>query len=142
DHRLDPTLEQSIHEPIVEIEPHGVHGALTLGEDSTPRNAEAIRLHTQPPHQSHVLAIAVVVIAGDIAGVAARARARRVREAMPNTRTCAIRERRALDLIGGGGRAKPEISGKFVYVSHAAPHSLCWVQEVRARSRSIERAHR
>ena len=52
------------------------------------------------------------MIAGDVAGVAVVRAARRVREAVPDARPRPVRERRALDLVGGRRRAPQKARGE------------------------------
>src|SRR3546814_12500953 len=59
-------------------------------------------------HQAHVVLPAPVVIAGDVAGIAAQGHARRVREAGPDAGAGAVGQRRTLDLVRGGGRTPEE----------------------------------
>src|SRR5690606_39170479 len=59
-------------------------------------------------HQRHVLAIAVVVVVGDVAGVAVPHGAGGVRVAIPDRFALAVGVPRALDLVGGRRRAPLE----------------------------------
>src|SRR3546814_7850949 len=74
----------------------------------SPRHAEAVGLQAQFAHQAHVVLPAPVVIAGDVAGIAAQGHARRVREAGPDAGAGAVGQRRTLDLVRGGGRTPEE----------------------------------
>jgi hypothetical protein len=108
---LDVVGEELIDQPIVEREPARVDGAGAGREDPAPRDAEPIRVEADVAHEGDVLVISVVVVAGDVPGVAARGEAGRVSEAVPDARPCAVGERAAFYLVGGG-RGTPEEAGR------------------------------
>src|SRR5438128_110681 len=90
-------------------------------------------------HQRDVFFVAVVVIAGDVAGVAVGHASGRVRKARPDARAGSVRERRSLDLIRRGGGA-PEEVGRKTEVGHGTlrvghePRGMRHVREGMPRS--------
>ena len=110
---LDAVREQRIDQPVVEIETRRIDRAAAARQDATPRRAEAIRLQSELAHQSDIVGVAPVMVAGDVAGLAVADEARRVREALPDARSRAVGQRRALDLICRGRSAPEELGGKF-----------------------------
>ena len=65
-----PLLEQLVDEPVVEVQARLVHPAATLREDARPRDREAERVEAELAHQPDVVAVAMVEVARDLAGVA------------------------------------------------------------------------
>ena len=108
--RRDVALEQLVDQPCVEVEAALVERPATLREDPRPGDAEAIRLEPDLLHQVEVLRPAVVVVAGDVAGVAVLDHARRVAEAVPDRLAAAVLGDGALDLVGGRGGPPQEVS--------------------------------
>src|SRR5690606_41278688 len=72
-------------------------------------------------HRRDVAAVAVVVVAGDVAGVAAADPAGRVAELVPDRPAPAVLVDGPLDLVGGGGHAPDEVRSEVRYVTHG-PH--------------------
>jgi hypothetical protein len=112
DQRPDAVREQAVDQTAVEVEAAGVHLAAALRQHAAPRDAEAVGVEPQVAHQLDVAGIPPVVVAGDVAGLAARDHAGSVGEAMPVAGAGAVGERRALDLVGGGRSAPEEAVGK------------------------------
>ena len=75
--RLDPVPEQLVDEPVVEVEPGRVDAAAAVRQDARPRDREAERVEAELAHQADVVAVAVVEVAGDRAGLAVPHLARR-----------------------------------------------------------------
>ena len=69
---LDARLEQRVDEPPVEVEAGLVHGPAAARLDARPREREAVGGQAELAHQRHVLAETVVVVDGEVAGVAVR----------------------------------------------------------------------
>ena len=67
---LDARRQQLVHEAPVEVQAGLVHASGAPGQDARPGHAEAIGVQSQGGHEGDVLAVAVVVVVGDIAGVA------------------------------------------------------------------------
>jgi len=108
----DAGVEQAVHEPAVEIEAARVHAPAARREHARPRDREAVRLEPEVPHERDVLAPPVVMVAGHVAGGAARDLSRRAGETVPDRLAAPVGVRRAFDLIGEGGRAPNEAGGK------------------------------
>ena len=106
--RRDPALEQAVDERGVEVEPLPIRPAAPVGLDARPRDREAVALEPERLHQVEVLAPAVVVVAGGLAGVAVRDLPGQGREAVPDRLAAAVRARRALDLERRGRGAPDE----------------------------------
>ena len=108
--RRDVALEQLVDEPCVEVEAALVDRPATLREDPRPGHAEAIRLEPDLLHQVEILRPAVVVVAGDVPGVAVLGHAGRVTEAVPDRLAAPVLGDGALDLVRGRGGPPQEIS--------------------------------
>ena len=78
-----------------------VDGAPAAGLDPRPGDGEAVGAQAEGGEQRHVLAVAVIGVAGDVAGVAAADLAWRVAEGVPHRGAPAVGGRRSLDLVGG-----------------------------------------
>jgi hypothetical protein len=118
--RLDPGGQQAIDQAVVVIEPLLVGLAAPIGEDARPGDREAIGLDAQRLEQFDILAIAVIAVAGDIAGAAIAGLALRVREDIPIGLPAPIFLDAALDLIGRRGAAPEEALRKASPPSGAA----------------------
>ncbi len=70
DPRADAGTEQLVDEPLVEPEAVGGQRPGAVGLQARPGDREAVGVETELAHQRDVLAIAVVVVGGDVAGVA------------------------------------------------------------------------
>ena len=81
--------------------------AATVGHDPRPGDREAVRLQPELGHHRHVGVDPVVVVAGDVAGVAVGDLAGRVREVVPHRRATAALVDGTLDLVAGG-RGSPQ----------------------------------
>ncbi len=100
--------EELVDEAVVEVEALGVGCAGALREDARPGDGEAVGLEAEGLHESDVFFVAVVVIVGDVAGVAVVGLAGGVGEGVPDGGAAAIFVDCAFDLIGGGGGAPEE----------------------------------
>src|SRR6185312_7999439 len=67
-----------------------------------------VALQAERRHEVEVLAPAVVVVAGDVAGVAVLDDAGEAAEGVPDRVGAPVLVRRSLDLVGGGGGAETE----------------------------------
>ncbi len=121
--RLDVVLEQLVDEAVVEIQSCGVHLAGARGQDAAPRNAEAVRLHSELSHQRNIFGPTAIVIARDVASVAIAHQSVRVHEAMPDARASAVSNRRAFDLICSGCTA-PQKPIRKCCGAHRVPQTL------------------
>ena len=112
----DAGVEEGVDEAVVEGQarlvdrPEGVGG--DLRGDARPRDREAVGPQAQALHQRDVLRPPVVVVVGDVAGVAADDLAGGVAEGVPDRGGAPVLGDRALDLVGGGGRAPHEAGGE------------------------------
>ena len=105
---LDPALEQPLDEAAVEAHAGRVERPGAVGLHARPRDREAVGLEAQRRHEVEVLAPAVVVVAGDVAGVAVLDGARNAAEGVPDRVAAPVLVRRPLDLVGGRGGAEAE----------------------------------
>jgi hypothetical protein len=106
--RLDAALQHPLDQPAVEVEALAQRRAEAVGLDPRPGDREAVGLDLQRLDQVEVLAPAVVVVAGDVAGLAADDVALLVDEAVPVRLAAAVLADGALDLVGRGGDAEAE----------------------------------
>ena len=90
DPRPDAGGQQLVDEPGVEVDTRVVERTPSVGLDARPGDREAIGVDAELPHECDVVAVAVVVVAGDVARVAAEHLAGRVREAIPDRLTPAV----------------------------------------------------
>src|SRR5215469_6188666 len=104
--------EEAIHQTIIKRQPGRIHRPNTFWQDARPGDGKAIGRQTEVGHELDILLDAMVVINGDITGLALIGMSRRGREAVPNGGTTPIFARRAFDLVGGGRRAPQELSRK------------------------------
>ena len=112
-HRRDAGTQQLVDESFVEAEAGRIDTPAAIGHHATPGDAETVRCVAEIAHQSHVVAHALVVVAGDIAGVAVAHAARCAHESVPDAGPGAIGQRRALDLVGRGGAAPKKATGEL-----------------------------
>src|SRR3712207_5103474 len=103
--RLDADGEQFVDEAVVEVQPLRVGRTGAFGEDARPGDREAVGISAKIPHQRHVFFVAVVVVIGDVTGVAVLDLARSVGEGVPDRLALAVFVPRSLDLVGEIGRA-------------------------------------
>ena len=97
--RLDPALQAALDEPPVEGDAARVQRAAPVRLHARPGDREAIGLQPELDHQVEVGRPAVVVIAGDVAGVAVDHGAGLVAEAIPDRLAAPVLARGALDLV-------------------------------------------
>jgi hypothetical protein len=108
--RLDPPLAQPLGQPAVEVDASPVERSLPVRLHARPSDREAIGLQAELRHQVEVLAPAVVVVAGDLAGLAAGHRAGHAAEGVPDRVAAPVLAHRSLDLVRRRGRAEPHLS--------------------------------
>jgi hypothetical protein len=104
--RFDPALEQSLDELAIEAHARRIERPGPVGLHPRPRDREAVGLQAERRHEVEVLAPAVVVVAGDLAGVAVLDGAGNAAEGVPDRVAAPVLMSRALDLVGRGGRAE------------------------------------
>ena len=112
DPRLDAALQQAVDQPRVEVEALGVGRAAALRLDAGPGDREPVGAKAQVGHERGVLAVAVVVVGGHVAGVAAGDPAGHAAEGVPDGGAAAALASGALHLVGGGGGAPDEAGGE------------------------------
>src|SRR5690606_11871795 len=81
---LDAGGHQFVGEPIVKIEAFRIRLTGSVGEDSGPRNGEAVSGLANAFHQLNIFLVTVVMIVGDIAGSIVSHVAGRVSEGVPD----------------------------------------------------------
>ena len=104
--RRDACGEELVHQIAVEVQALFVDLAL-LRHHPGPADGEAIGLEADLLHQRHILPETVVVVTGDPAAVSMGDMS--VRQGVPDARPLAVFVVRALDLIGGAGRAPEKV---------------------------------
>lgn len=109
----DARFEEFVDEPAVEVQAAFDGGAAAGGLHPGPGDGEAVGRQAEPLHQHHVVAVAVVVVGGDVSGVPAEDLARGVAEGVPDGGGPAVLGGGALDLVGGGGRP-PDEAGREI----------------------------
>src|SRR5688500_1615320 len=117
--RSDLRLEQLVDESRIEIDPFPVDLTSTVGEDTPPRDAEAISVETELGHDRDIVLVAPVVVAGDVAGLVEKSVVGCVGEAVPDAAAGAVGGGRSFDLISGSGCSPEEILGEAVLVGHS-----------------------
>jgi len=105
---LDPALQQAVGQPPVEVEAGLVDRPAAVGLDPRPGDREPVGPQPQVGHEGRVLAVAVVVVGGHLAGVAAGDPPGGAGEGVPDRGAAAALAGRPLDLVGGGGGAPDE----------------------------------
>ncbi len=111
---LDAVGEKLVDEAAVEVDALGVGSAGSVGEDARPGDGEAVGLEAEGLHELHIFFVAMVVVVGDVAGVAVVGLAGSVGEGIPDGDAAAVFFDRAFDLIGGCGRSPEEALGEEV----------------------------
>ena len=119
--RLDARREQCIDQAVIECEAFFVRRTLAERQHPRPRHRKAISADTEIAHQRDVFRIAVIVVAGDVAGLAVVDMAG-ARKRIPDAGAAAVLVRRAFDLIGRG-RNTPDETG-----------ACCWPHDVDLRT--------
>ena len=112
DERPDLAPQQLVDHAAIEVETLLIDRAAALRLDSRPRNRDSRGIEAKLGHQRDILAVAMIVIASDVAGVAVLDLARGVAEAIPDRLALAVLVPRAFDLVRGAGGAPLEALGK------------------------------
>ena len=117
DHGLDAAGQQLIHQGLIELQALLVDLPVSVGDDPGPADGEAVGLDVVPLHQRHVLPVAVVDVAGRVAGVPVLhvLAALLVAEVVPDIRALSVLVPRALALVGGAGHAPDKILRKLAH---------------------------
>jgi hypothetical protein len=106
--RADTPLEQAVDESAVERQPLLIRLAGAVGLDAGPGDREPVRLETEGRHQVEVGVEPVIVVVGDIAGVAVDDTARGMAEGVPDRRPAPVLLHGSLDLVRGRSRTDHE----------------------------------
>src|SRR5690606_32221836 len=104
---LDALVQQFVGEAPVEVEALLDGGAAPGGLDAGPGQGETVGAQAEFGHERDVLAPAVVVVGGDVAGVAVADPAGGAGVGVPDGRCAAVLRGGSLDLVGGR-RGTPE----------------------------------
>ena len=104
----DARIQQLVDETLVEVDAGRVHRT-AIGAHAGPRRREAIGVQAHLRHESDVIAVAVVVIAGDVAVVAVDHGVGHAAEGVPDRVATTVFVGRAFDLEGRGGGAEQEV---------------------------------
>mmetsp|Transcript_45138 Transcript_45138/g.130670 ORF Transcript_45138/g.130670 Transcript_45138/m.130670 type:complete len:224 (-) Transcript_45138:214-885(-) len=117
DPRINLVLHQLIEEVVVELDALLVHGPLVSVRDHpAPGDGQAVGLEAQLGHEFHIVAVAVVVVVCDVAGLEVNAHALQhlaVRDGVPDGGCAAALRRPAFDLVGRRRCAPDKVLGKF-----------------------------
>src|SRR5918993_1108053 len=124
--RADAPGDEPVDEALVEPQPRLVRRAAASRLDAGPGDREPVRLEPELGHQVEVGVEPVIVVVGDVAGVAVPHLAWGVAEGVPDRRPPAVLLRSALDLVRGGRRAEEEVVGegesRVAVISRAGGH--------------------
>ncbi len=104
----DASLEQSINQARVEVEPGFVDAASTFGHDSRPGDRKTIGVQVELAHELDVFPPSMVVIAGDVAGLIVDDVSGVVGEGIPDTWPTPVFSHGTFDLVRRRGSAPVE----------------------------------
>src|SRR5664280_29186 len=107
--RLDAGFEDRVEQAVVERQPRLIRCPASLRQHARPGDRKPVRLNAEPLHEADVLEIAMVVIAGDVAGVVVGDLALLAMR-IPDTEPAAVFAHRALDLKTRGRHPPDEIA--------------------------------
>src|SRR5690606_33685327 len=114
---------EALAQPAIEVDSRPVHLARPPGQQPGPGDREPVRVYPQAGYQVDVLLHPVVVVDGDVAGLAPGGLAGEMREGVPHRRATATFGHGTLDLVGGGGYAPHEVRRESVF-AHTPPTLL------------------
>ena len=110
--RLDAAGAAALEQRAVERDALGVELAAAGRLQARPRERQPVGRDAELGHEVEVVRPAVVVVDGDVAGLAVEDPAGLAHERVPDARAAAALGDGALDLVGGGGDAPREVRGK------------------------------
>jgi len=116
---FDAGVEEAVDQALVEVESRRVGRAGAGGLHPGPADGEPVGAHAEFLQQGDVLAVAVVVVARHVTGVAPEDRSGAPCERVPDGGAPAVLVDRALDLEGGGGRPEDEAGREGRKVTHS-----------------------
>ena len=113
-------------------------------QDARPGGREAVGVEAAARQPFDILGPAVIVIAGDIAGVVALYPARRVGKNIPDALAAPVGIDRSLDLIARGRGAPDEVGGEYEVLSRgrARAQRQLGAEQAREGSQQIPARHR
>ena len=121
---FDAGRQQPVDQAIVEGEAGLVHRPASRRHDARPGDGEPVGLHADPAHQRNVLGEAMVVVAGDIAGIAIGDAAGNPAIAVPDAGAPPVGRGGAFDLIARGRNAPDEVASQASRTGDARYRSL------------------
>src|SRR5215469_3289642 len=114
--RRDAVRDEPIDQTLVKVEAALLDRAAAGRQNARPRGRKPISGKIAACEQIDVVAPAVIVVAGDVAGIAVLHAPRRVREDVPDALAASVFVDRALDLIARSRRAPYEVGRKRTIV--------------------------
>src|SRR5437660_643961 len=109
---LDVSGEQGVDQPVVEIEAGLVERPASFRQNPGPRDREPISVDAKFAKQFQVLGPAMIVVAGNVPGLASRYCPRRVSEDVPDGKALAVLIPGALNLVRRRRHAPEEPLGE------------------------------
>lgn len=97
--RLDPVLRELFDETLVEVQTSKVNFTLSFRKHTRPRYRKSIGLHPQLSHQSHILNVAMIMIARHVSSVTIHNVSWSVGKTVPNRFALAILFPSTFDLV-------------------------------------------
>src|SRR5579884_1778580 len=110
--RFDGAFQQRVDQAVVKVKAFLIDCSSSVGKNSGPGDGKTVAVYAEPRHEVDVIEIAVVVVAGNLAGVTLKRLSRCAGEPVPDTFTSTILVGRALNLIGCRCRAEVEVCRK------------------------------
>jgi len=114
--RRDAVRDEPIDQALVKVEPALLHRAAARRQNARPRGRKPIGGKIAACEQIDIVAAAVVMVAGDVAGIAVLHAPGRVGEDIPDAFAASVLVDRAFDLIARGRRAPHKVGGKRTVV--------------------------
>lgn len=111
--RLNTGSQQFTHQSPVEVHSLGIWLSGAFRENTRPGDRELVRVGADILHHRYVFGIAMIVVDGDVAGIAVLHVAGHVGIRVPDRLPLAVLGCGALDLMGGSRHASPEVAGKL-----------------------------
>ena len=102
---VDAAGEELVDQAVVEAEARFVGAPRPLGQHPGPGHREPVGAQTEVGHERDILAVPVVVVAGDVAGVAVPHPPRGVGKVVPDALPATVLIDGPFDLIRGGRRS-------------------------------------
>jgi len=111
--RADFRIEERVGETLVMVKTPRIGLAGAIGLDARPRDGETVAGQIELLEECDVFFVAMVGVAGDVAGGGALHLAGGVHEAVPDGFALAVFVPSAFDLVGSGGGAPDKLVGKL-----------------------------